>query len=285
MKFSVTTYSYTKYIKSSQCDFYKVCDLTKEMGFDGIEFTPLDNKAFGITDNPLEYAKGLGAYCKEIGLDVVSYTVGANFLCDDPEAEIKRVMGCLDVAATLGAKVLRHDVCSKMPKEHLYNYRDAIKEMAPRIRRVTEYAESLGIRTCTENHGYIFQYPERMEELLLAVGHQNYGWLCDMGNFLCTDCDPVKSVAIAAPYAFHVHAKDFLFKPGTTDCPPGFFTTLGGNYLRGTVIGHGVVPVKNCITALKRAGYDGYISVEFEGQEENLQAIKDGLEFLKIASR
>ena len=40
----------------------------------------------------------------------------------------------------------------------------------------------------------------------------NYGWLVDMGNFLCADDLPVHAVPIAAPYAFHVHVKDFLYK-------------------------------------------------------------------------
>ena len=105
-------------------------------------------------------AKGL---CEKIGLSIIAYTVGANFLCDDPEAEIKRVCGCIDVAKALGAPVLRHDVCYALPKNPLYTWRDAIKDMAPRIRRVTEYAKSLGIKTCTENHGYIFQAPEELK--------------------------------------------------------------------------------------------------------------------------
>ena len=102
-----------------------------------------------------------------------------------------------------------------------------------------------------------------------------------MGNFLCADADPVKACTIAAPHAFHVHAKDFLFKSGEYDCPEGFFSTLGKNHIRGTVVGHGTVPVKNCVNALKRGGYDGWLSIEFEGMEECLPAIKAGLDFLK----
>ncbi len=71
-------------------------------------------------------------------------------------------------------------------------------------------------------------------------------------------------------------------KPGTVVKPSGgWITTNGGNYLRGTVIGHGDVPVVNCITALKKAGYDGYVSIEFEGMEENLPALEQGLAFLR----
>ena len=281
MKTCVTTYSFQRYIMDKKCDYIEVCNKTKEMGFDGIEFIDLDNKDFAITTEPLECAKEIRAHCEKIGLEIVSYTIGANLLCEDGAAEVARVCRAVDVAEALGAKVMRHDVCWALPKKHLYSYRDAIKTMAPMIREISEYARTKGIRTCTENHGYIFQSPERVEELILAVGCDNYGWLCDCGNFLCADADPVRAVAIAAPYAFHVHVKDFLFKSGANACPPGFFQTAGGNYLRGTIVGHGVVPVRNCITALKRAGYDGYVSVEFEGKEECLEAIKSGLDFLK----
>ena len=78
-----------------------------------------------------------------------------------------------------------------------------------------------------------------------------------MGNFLGVDADPVKSVTIAAPYTFHVHAKDFIYKKGEGECPVGLHPTAGGNYLRGTVLGHGVVPVKQCINILKSKDYDG----------------------------
>ena len=102
-----------------------------------------------------------------------------------------------------------------------------------------------------------------------------------MGNFLCADADPVKAVETAARYAFHVHAKDFIFKSAVEGNPGGFFQTTGGNFLRGTVIGHGVVPVKNAVNILKRVNYDGYVSVEFEGLEECLPSIKAGGEYLR----
>lgn len=282
MKFSVTAYSFLKYIKQTGCDHFKLCDLAKEMGFDGIEFVPLDN--WNMTDDCLTRAKELRSYCEKIGLEIVSYTVGANFLAEDIDAEMKKIKARVDEAEALGVKVMRHDVTFALKKQPLYNYRTAIKEIAPLINEISEYAKSKGIRTCSENHGTIFQAPERVEELILTVNNPNYGWLCDMGNFLCADVDPIKAVAIAAPYAFHVHAKDFIFKPGTEPKPSGsWYATSGGNYLRGTVIGHGVVPVRACINALKKAGYDGFISVEFEGMEDCLDGIKAGLETLKAS--
>ena len=281
MKIGVSSYSFSRILSDGKHTYEDICDIAKRLGYDGIEFIGLENCGWGIVGDEIEIAKNIRAHCEKIGLEIVAYTVGANFLSDDIDAEVARVKHCVDVCHALGAPVMRHDVASKLRTSHLYSYRDAIEEMVPYIREVTEYAARLGIRTCTENHGFIFQYPERVEELILAVDRENYGWLCDMGNFLCTDCDPVESVRIAAPHAFHVHAKDFLYKSADTPKPHGFFNTAGQNFIRGTVIGHGVVPVVACVNALKKANYDGWISVEFEGMEDCLPAICAGFEFLR----
>ena len=280
MKIGVSSYSFGQYIVKEKCDYIKICDLAKEMGFDGIEFIPLEEKSYGITEDPMACAAEIRAHCDKIGLEICAYTVGADIF-KDREAAVKSVCRHIDVAEILGAPVVRFDVCYSLPKEHPVSYRTAIEVMVPYIRQIADYAEAKGIRVCTENHGYIFQAPERVEELILSVNHKNYGWLSDMGNFVCSGDDPARSVAIAAPYAFHAHAKDFIFKSGDGDKPEGFLRTSDGNYIRGTVIGHGVVPVKRCVQILKNSGYNAWLSIEFEGWEECTKAIKEGLRYLK----
>lgn len=279
MKYCVTSYSFSKFIKQNGCDYIRICDEAKAMGFDGIEFVNLDG--FDSSIDPLTEAVKIKEHCTKIGLEIVSYTVNGNLLAEDIEGEVRRLKGCVDVAEALGAKVMRHDVAYSLKKIPNYSYKDAIADMVPYIREITEYAEKKGIRTCVENHGYIFQAPLRVEELIKAVNHPNYGWLIDLGNFLCADSDPSIAVAIAAPYAVHVHAKDFIYKSGDVPRPEGFFGTAAGNHLRGTIVGHGVVPIAKCLRTIKASGYDSYLSVEFEGMEECLPAIKSGLNFLK----
>ena len=58
-------------------------------------------------------------------------------------------------------------------------------------------------------------------------------------------------------------------------------TTRGCNKLQGTVLGHGVVPIAQCLAILRRAGYDGFVDIEFEGREDCVEAVKEGLQFLK----
>jgi sugar phosphate isomerase/epimerase len=47
------------------------------------------------------------------------------------------------------------------------------------------------------------------------------------------------------------------------------------------VIGHGEVPIVQCLRIMKRAGYEGVLSIEFEGIEEPLRGIAIGLANLR----
>lgn len=276
MKIGVSSYSFSKYMNQTKADYFTICDLAKKMGYDVIEFIDLSLEV-QPAESLTELAKAIHRHCEEIDLPIAAYTVNADFLRPN---EVQTVMEKVDIAETLGAKVLRHDASWSLPEG--MDWRQLIDQIAPDIRRVTEYAAEKGIRTCTENHGYVLQDAERVETLIRTVNHPNYGWLVDMGNFLCADDLPVHAVPIAAPYAFHVHVKDFLYKPADAENPgQGWFPSRNGSYLRGTVAGHGVVPIRRCLETLKKAGYDGVVSYEFEGMEENLPALEAALAFLR----
>lgn len=275
MKIGVSTYSFEKYKKATGCDLFEICKRAKEIGFEAIEFTPIN------TDDPIATAKELRAYCESLGLEIASHTIGADLINTEEQEVLKTLYGYIDVAEALGAPLLRHDVCYRLPEG--MTWQDAAHKMAPMIRKVTEYAASKGIRTCSENHGYIFQDSERMEYLINLVDHPNYGWLVDIGNFLCADEYPLDAIRRAFPYAIHAHVKDFLYRKADELYvePDGFFKTRNGNLLRGTVLGHGDVPVAACMKFLREVGYDGVFSLEFEGAEENIPALELGYAYMR----
>ena len=78
-------------------------------------------------------------------------------------------------------------------------------------------------------------------------------------------------------------AKDFLYKMKSENpvAPTNFFGTRNGNFLRGTVVGHGAVPVAACVDYLRKSGYDATLSLEFEGMEDNLPALDAGGRYLR----
>lgn len=285
MKTCVSTYSFSEYNKT--LGILGVIDKASEMGFEGIEF--VDGAWTGGGD--LSIARECRQRAEEKGLEVVSYCTGADFVRgsdEDFEAEIARLCRQVDFAVALGAKNMRHDVASAPKKGQGagkawgIGYSDLLPSISQGCRRVAEYAEGKGMGTMTENHGFFSQDASRVEALINQTDHANFGALVDIGNFMCADERPEVSAGILARYCKHVHCKDFHFKPGSEPAPgKGWFGTRGGNYLRGAILGSGAVPIAQCLRVLKNAGYDGYVSIEFEGVEDALLGISWGLEFLK----
>ena len=247
----------------------------KEMGFEAIEFTDLPGKCEA---EKLAVARELRLRAEEVGLPIVAYAVGATLYQESDERSDEAVAALcaqVRVAKALGASVMRHDVCYSLGKSGTSRSFDLMLPcIAKNARRVTEYAETLGIRTCTENHGLIAQDSDRLERLFNAVNHDNYGLLTDVGNFICVDEDPIRAVSRVAPYAIHAHAKDFDVGPTPEGGRKNM--TRGCNFWRATAIGDGCVPVKQCLAILKHAGYDGYVSVEYEGAEDCIEGIAKG---------
>ena len=281
MKISVSSYSFYQYIAAGKMTQLDCISKAKEMGFDAIEFIDID----GAEDYAVqtENAKKLRQEADRVGIEINAYTIGACLYKgsqEEDEAEIERLKGQLDIAKILGAKVMRHDVCYTLGKTgNSRSFDLMLPTIAANARKVAEYAETLGIKTCTENHGYIAQDSDRVERLFNAVAHDNYGLLVDMGNFICADEDPALAVSRVAPYAIHVHIKDMYVRnePSVGICSQ----TRGGRYFGGAVVGEGDVPVKRCLSIIKKAGYDEFVSLEFEGNEDCISAISRGLSNIK----
>ena len=287
MKFSVSSYSYQQYINRGRMTQLDAVQKAAEMGFDGIEFTNLSPVPNASLSEQLAYAKEIRRAAAEAGIEVVAYAVGANLYQgsrEEDDREVDRLCRQLDVAAELGVSIMRHDVCrSERVGERTVGFLRMLPTIAENARRVTEYAKTLGIRTCSENHGYVAQDADRVEALWSGVAHDNYGLLIDVGNFACADEDCARAVSRLAPYAIHVHAKDFCIYPYGESIPTGvkIFSTRGCNRLAGCVIGEGNIPVEQCLAILKRAGYDAYLTVEYEGAEDCMSGIARGLANLK----
>ena len=281
MKISVSSYSFSQYIRAGKLTQFDCIAKAKEMGFDAIEFTDIDGK--GDLELQKENARRYRAEAERVGIEINAYTIGANLYSDSREemdAEVERLKGQVDVAKLLGARVMRHDVCYTLSRTgNGRSFDRMLPFIADNARKVTGYAQTQGVRTCTENHGYIAQDSDRVERLFNAVAHDNYGLLVDVGNFICVDENPAAAVSRVAPYAFHVHVKDFILSAEPT--PACKNMSRGGNFWRGTVVGEGDVPVKKCLQILKRAGYDEFVSLEYEGVEDCIDGITRGLANVK----
>ncbi len=277
MKIAVTSYSFWNMLLSGKITLLECIAKAKEMGFDAIEFADIKPPE-GMES--MDFARQLKAECAKHDIPISNYATSADLIgCEDLDKEIERLKREVDFAAELGSPCMRHDTGWSAGKYRTFD--KALPVIADACRQITEYAATKGVKTMVENHGEFCQDSERVEKLYTAVDHENFGLLADMGNFLCVDEDPCKAIGKVALYTFYCHAKDFHIKEAGTDPGEQFYVTRSGKYIRGAIIGHGDVCIKGCLTALKAAGYDGYVAVEFEGMEDNLEAIRISLDNLK----
>ena len=214
---------------------------------------------------------------------MVNYAIGADFINKGLDSEVERLKYEVEVADILGVKTMRHDATygPEGERKSLTGFEKYLPALAEGCRRVTEYAKQFGIKTSVENHGLYCQQSDRVEALVKAVDNENFGWLVDIGNFLCADENPLDAVKVGAQYAVYVHIKDFYFAEKTQTMPDGYFETRGGNYLCGCVHGDGIVPIADCVKILRDAGYDGIVTLEYEGKESPETGVPKSLEFLK----
>ncbi|HXH62229.1 MAG TPA: sugar phosphate isomerase/epimerase, partial [Fimbriimonadaceae bacterium] len=93
-------------------------------------------------------------------------------------------------------------------------------------------------------------------------GHDALGANPDTGNFMLVGQNSLEAVKDVADLAYMVHFKDFKKGTGTGHV----FKALDGTDYMGTVIGEGEVDLAQCVAALKEAGFEGWLNLEYEGE-------------------
>jgi inosose dehydratase len=268
MKIGLSTYSLSQAINAKQIDVIEAIQWIADNGGEHVEIVP---GAFTLTDNDA-LVSAIVAKAKAVNLEISSYTIGAQFIQAneaDFEKEIARVKKEVDIADALGVKLMRHDAASR-PTEHtsLEQFEMDLPKISYACAQVADYAKQYDITTSVENHGLHLQSHERVQRLLLAVNRDNFKTTLDIGNFICVDENALIAARKNLPYASMIHAKDFHLKDNTYNPGEGWAQTPGGNYRRGAIVGHGDIRADLIIKAIKTSGYDGYLSVEFEGMED-----------------
>ncbi|MEN1989477.1 sugar phosphate isomerase/epimerase family protein [Paenibacillus hubeiensis] len=269
MKVGLSTYSLQQALNRGDMTVLDAIRFIAEQGGEHVEIVPM---GYSLVDQP-DLIGQIGDTAAEVGIDISNYAIGANFVALESEEaleqEIRNVMNHVDIAAALGVTRMRHDVAFRPAHEGtVAQFETDLPIIVQACRRIADYAAERGITTSLENHGYYVQSSERIRRVLHETARDNFKTTLDVGNFLCVDEDPISAVKNNIPYASMVHAKDFYLRPESRNPGEGWFQTAHGNYLRGAIVGHGDIDMYGVFRVLKQSGYDGYISVEFEGMED-----------------
>lgn len=268
MKIGVSTYSLARAINAGEFDVIGAIQWIADNGGQHVEIVPF---GYALDQNP-ELIDAIVNKAAEVGIEISNYAIGAKFIDLDEagyNAEIDRVKKQVDIANRLGVKRMRHDVASRpIPETGAARFEADFDVIVKACAEIADYAGQYGIVTSIENHGFHVQATERVHRIIEAVNRPNFRHTIDIGNFLCADENPVAAVKKSMPYASMVHFKDFYVRPSYRNPGDGWFRSTSGSYLRGAVVGQGDIDMYEVVRIVKASGYDGYVSIEFEGKEE-----------------
>ena len=291
MKLGLSLYSIDREIASGRFTQQTAIEWAASQGAECVELVPFSYK-FEREDGSIDHETiaAVKKAAKDAGIALANYSVLANLIDEDSEAfeaEIRRVMRHVDIAAALGLPRMRHDIASfRRTREEIgvSHFERLFPRMVEAASRISEYAATLGVTTMLENHGFFVNGCDRCERLVRAVNRDNYKMLLDTGNIVCVDEDPIAAAQKLAPLCEMIHLKDFYVRrrdPGDTtefDCGGHWFRSNAGKYLRGSILGQGDLVVYEILGAVKAAGYDGNIAIEFEGFEDARYASRVSLD-------
>jgi sugar phosphate isomerase/epimerase len=100
----------------------------------------------------------------------------------------------------------------------------------------------------------------------------------DDGNMVLGDEDPVHFLNVAGSRVAHAHAKDWMALP--PDAQKGIPSRAGKRVI-GTVVGQGILDYPRILAALKAIGYQGFLSFEYEGERDPIEAAREGMAYLR----
>lgn len=282
MKIGLSTYSLVGPIESGEMSVLDALEFMKEQGCEQAEIVPI---GFDLHKNP-ELIPAIKEKAAALDLELSCYSIGGDFLDkneEEWEAELERIKGEIDVAAALGCRFIRHDLVAwrSADKTTVAQFDIDLEILAKTGKALADYGQSKGVVNLIENHGYYVNGAERVIRLVEAVKHENFKMIIDMGNLICVDDDPLAGVQKMLPYIGIMHAKDFYVRPSVPAMGEGWFGTTAGRQLRGAVFGNGDLESHKILAAVKASGFDGYMSLEFEGQEEHKKGSRIGLANLR----
>jgi len=189
---------------------------------------------------------------------------------------VKRITDGVDNAVHFGAKTVR--VFAGDLRDTI-TFDDGLHWIVAGLTEAAAYALENGVTLALENHGKLAGRSAQVETILERVGSPALRANPDTGNFVLVHQKPEEAVAALASRAAMVHFKDFKQVPN--DFTGFAYSSLEGVKFAGTAIGEGDVDVAACVAALRQGGFEGWLNIEYEGEEDPLTAVARSVEMTK----
>jgi len=269
----VSTYSFWQFNGPREETPIEYCiDQAARLGFDGIELLLVQ-----MTSEEKPYLNNLKKRAFHAGLDLMGFSTHQGYVFPEKEKrdeEIKKTIRQIELAYELGIPTMRlntgrwgttksfDDLMANRGIEPVlegYTEEDGFKWVIDSIEQCIPVAEKCGVVLGLENHWGLGRTAEGVQRIVKDVDSPWLMVTLDTGNFLE---DPYDQLEMLASQTILMQAKTYY--------GGGKWYTLDLDYPR---IGE----------IMRKSGYKGYISLEFEGNEDPMVAVPQSLEVLRNA--
>jgi L-ribulose-5-phosphate 3-epimerase len=270
-QFGTSTYSYWHF-REEKVPIEAIIEKACALELDGIELLHVQ-----MTEETAAYLQKLKRLAFINGLDLYTLSIHQNFVSPDGakrQTQIDHTLRCIDLAHEMGIPSIRlnsgrwgtiksfDELMAKRgiePPLEGYTEDDAFAWVISSIEKCLPQAEKAGVILALENHWGLTRTAEGVLRILNAIQSPWLAGTMDTGNFLEEPYDELEKLA---PHAVLVHAKTYF--------GGGEWYTLDLDYDRIANI-------------LRKVGYTGYISLEYEGKENPDSAVKKSVALLRKA--
>jgi L-ribulose-5-phosphate 3-epimerase len=269
IKLSVSSYSYWHF-KGDKFPIQRVIDEAAKMGLDGIDVL---HRQMESEDNA--YLQDIKKHAFLNGIALTCLSIHQGFVTPD-KAELQKHVDhtnhCIELAYKMGIPCLRlntgrwntiksfDELMANRGIEPIlpgYTEDDGYKWCVDGIQQCLKKAEECGVLLALENHWGLGSTPEGMLRIHDTVNSPWLGLLMDTGNFLENPYEKLEKIVSKTSF---VQAKTYY--------GGGEWYSLDLDYQR-------------IIAMLKKANYQGYISIEFEGKEPGTVGVQKSVDLLR----
>jgi L-ribulose-5-phosphate 3-epimerase len=269
----VSTYSFWQFNGDREDKTIEFCiDQAARMGFDGIELLLVQ-----MPSEETSYLNKLKKQAYHAGLDLMGFSTHQGYVYPEKakrDENVAKTIHQIELAYQLGIPVMRlntgrwgtsgsfDELMANRGIEPVlegYTEDEGFKWVIDCIEQCLPTAEKCGVVLGLENHWGLGRTAQGVKRIVNAIDDPWLMVTLDTGNFLENPYDQLESLA---PMAIMMQAKTYYGE--------GKWYTLDLDYPR---IG-GI---------MRNAGYKGYISLEFEGKADAMEAVPKSLEVLRNA--
>jgi sugar phosphate isomerase/epimerase len=273
LRLGTSTYSYWHFTPEKTPIEY-VLNEAHKLGLCGVEIL---HRQMESEENG--YLQKLKRHALHLGLDLYNLSIHQDFVWADAEERQKHVthtLHCIDLAHEMGIGSLRVNsggwrkggsfdelIAARgwVDPWEGYTQQDGFNWFVGCIEACLPHAERRGVMLLLENHWGLTTFVEDMVALLDEVDSPWLKAILDMGNFYFEE-DMYDAMARLAPHVWLAHAKTYH--------GGGTWYTLDLDYAR-------------VFRSLLDAGFQGYVSIEMEGQEPAESAMPQSVALLRQA--